>query len=86
MSEPQNEGLLKSSCSFLTNVTNSKPQRLIYMWIYLIWYAYAAGSQHDLDLNLGISTSSSKEFDRLGSSRYHPYDIEASRKPKVLAE
>lgn len=41
------------------------------------------GSQHDLDLNLGISTSSSKEFDRLGSSRYHPYDIEASRKPKM---
>lgn len=56
------------------------------MWIYLIYDAYDAGSQHDLDLNLRISTTSSKENDRLGGSRYHPYDMQDATKPKVLAE
>ncbi|KAF3660524.1 APETALA2-like protein 1 isoform X1 [Capsicum chacoense] len=41
------------------------------------------GSQHDLDLNLGISTSSSKENGRLGGSCYHPYDIQDATKPKM---
>ncbi|XP_055830307.1 ethylene-responsive transcription factor RAP2-7-like isoform X2 [Solanum dulcamara] len=41
------------------------------------------GSQHDLDLNLGISTSSSKENDRLGGSRYHPYDMQNATEPKM---
>ncbi|MCD7462866.1 hypothetical protein HAX54_049554 [Datura stramonium] len=41
------------------------------------------GSQHDLDLNLRISTSSSKGNDRLGGSRYHPYDMQDATKPKM---
>ncbi|KAJ8559563.1 hypothetical protein K7X08_003621 [Anisodus acutangulus] len=41
------------------------------------------GSQHDLDLNLGISTSSSKENDWLGGSRYHPYNMQDATKPKM---
>ncbi|KAH0659678.1 hypothetical protein KY290_029239 [Solanum tuberosum] len=41
------------------------------------------GSQHDLDLNLRISTTSSKENDRLGGSRYHPYDMQDATKPKM---
>ncbi|TMW94000.1 hypothetical protein EJD97_010893 [Solanum chilense] len=41
------------------------------------------GSQHDLDLNLGISTTSSKENDRLEGSRYHPYDMQDATKPKM---
>ncbi|XP_049411488.1 AP2-like ethylene-responsive transcription factor TOE3 isoform X1 [Solanum stenotomum] len=41
------------------------------------------GSQHDLDLNLRISTTSSKENDRLGGSRYQPYDMQDATKPKM---
>ncbi|CAN4100910.1 unnamed protein product [Withania somnifera] len=41
------------------------------------------GSQHDLDLNLGISTYSSKENDRLGGSRFHPYDMQDASRPKM---
>ncbi|CAN4098893.1 unnamed protein product [Withania somnifera] len=39
--------------------------------------------QHDLDLNLGISISSSKENDSLGGSRYHPYDMQDASRPKM---
>ncbi|KAJ8563547.1 hypothetical protein K7X08_031999 [Anisodus acutangulus] len=41
------------------------------------------GGQHDLDLNLGISTSSSKENDRLGGLRYHHYDMQDATKSKM---
>ncbi|XP_059300478.1 ethylene-responsive transcription factor RAP2-7-like isoform X2 [Lycium ferocissimum] len=41
------------------------------------------GREHDLDLNLGISTSSSKENDRLGGLRYHPYDKQDPTKSKM---
>ncbi|XP_009782007.1 AP2-like ethylene-responsive transcription factor TOE3 isoform X1 [Nicotiana sylvestris] len=41
------------------------------------------GSQPDLDLNLGMSTSSSKENDKLGGSYYHPYDMQDATKSKM---
>lgn len=61
-------------------------ESLNYILIYLIWDAYDAGSQPDLDLNLGMSTSSSKENDKLGGSYYHPYDMQDATKSKVLAK
>nr|ASK12223.1 AP2-like ethylene-responsive transcription factor [Petunia axillaris subsp. axillaris] len=41
------------------------------------------GSHHNLDLNLGISTSSSKENDRFGGKYYHPYDTQDVTKSKM---
>ncbi|XP_060174464.1 ethylene-responsive transcription factor RAP2-7-like isoform X2 [Lycium barbarum] len=41
------------------------------------------GREHDLDLNLGISTSSSKENDRSGGLCYHPYDKQDPTKSKM---
>ncbi|KAK4440792.1 Ethylene-responsive transcription factor RAP2-7 [Sesamum alatum] len=44
------------------------------------------GSQHDLDLNLGISTSPSTESGRLGSLQFNPYDGQRARTSKLHAE
>nr|ASK12224.1 AP2-like ethylene-responsive transcription factor [Petunia axillaris subsp. axillaris] len=38
------------------------------------------GSQQNLDLNLGISTSSAKEIERSGGFQYHPYDMQDTTK------
>uniref|UniRef100_M1CDR3 Apetala 2 n=1 Tax=Solanum tuberosum TaxID=4113 RepID=M1CDR3_SOLTU len=49
--------------------TNSNPQ--------------SEGSQQDLDLNLGIATSSPKEIERSSSFQYHPYDMQEATKSQV---
>ncbi|XP_060170204.1 ethylene-responsive transcription factor RAP2-7 isoform X2 [Lycium barbarum] len=41
------------------------------------------GSQQDLDLNLGIATSSPKENERSGSFQYHPYDMQDATKSQM---
>ncbi|KAL3616403.1 hypothetical protein CASFOL_039793 [Castilleja foliolosa] len=41
----------------------------------MISETYNQGSPNDLDLNLGISSSSPKESGNLGSSQFHPYDL-----------
>ncbi|XP_016495732.1 APETALA2-like protein 3 isoform X1 [Nicotiana tabacum] len=43
----------------------------------------SAGSQQDLDLNLGIATSSPKENERMGSFQYHPYDMQDATKSQM---
>ncbi|KAL0417773.1 UNVERIFIED_CONTAM: Ethylene-responsive transcription factor RAP2-7 [Sesamum radiatum] len=47
---------------------------------------YKGGSQHDLDLNLGISTSSPKESGDLGSLQFNTYDGQQARTSKLHAE
>ncbi|KAL3354933.1 hypothetical protein AABB24_019160 [Solanum stoloniferum] len=49
--------------------TNSNPQ--------------SEGSQQDLDLNLGIATSSPKEIERSLSFQYHPYDMQEATKSQM---
>ncbi|KAM3398594.1 ethylene-responsive transcription factor RAP2-7 isoform X1 [Capsicum galapagoense] len=41
------------------------------------------GSQQDLDLNLGIATSSPKEIERSSVFQYHPYDMQESTKSQM---
>ncbi|KAL2487796.1 Ethylene-responsive transcription factor Related to AP22-7 [Forsythia ovata] len=41
------------------------------------------GSKHDLDLNLGISTSSPKENESLALLQFQPYDVQNARKAKL---
>ncbi|CAI9770520.1 unnamed protein product [Fraxinus pennsylvanica] len=41
------------------------------------------GSQHDLDLNLGISISSPKENESLALLQFQPYDVQNARKSKL---
>ncbi|XP_022848731.1 ethylene-responsive transcription factor RAP2-7-like [Olea europaea var. sylvestris] len=41
------------------------------------------GSQNDLDLNLGISTSSPKENECLALPQFQPYDVQNARKSKI---
>ncbi|XP_069146773.1 APETALA2-like protein AP2d isoform X1 [Solanum lycopersicum] len=41
------------------------------------------GSQQDLDLNLGIATSSPKEIERSSSFQYHPYDMQEASKSQM---
>ncbi|XP_022849056.1 AP2-like ethylene-responsive transcription factor TOE3 isoform X2 [Olea europaea var. sylvestris] len=41
------------------------------------------GSQNDLDLNLGISTSSPKENECLALPQFQPYDVQNARKSKM---
>ncbi|KAL0369724.1 UNVERIFIED_CONTAM: Ethylene-responsive transcription factor RAP2-7 [Sesamum angustifolium] len=47
---------------------------------------YKGGSQHDLDLNLGISTSPPKESGDLGSLQFNTYDGQQARTSKLHAE
>ncbi|XP_020552605.1 ethylene-responsive transcription factor RAP2-7 isoform X2 [Sesamum indicum] len=42
-----------------------------------------AGSRDDLDLNLGMSTSSPKESENLGSFQFPPYNVQNSRMLKL---
>ncbi|KAL3325255.1 hypothetical protein AABB24_039051 [Solanum stoloniferum] len=49
--------------------TNSNPQ--------------SEGSEQDLDLNLGIATSSLKEIERSSSFQYHPYDMQEATKSQM---
>ncbi|XP_011089376.1 ethylene-responsive transcription factor RAP2-7-like isoform X2 [Sesamum indicum] len=44
------------------------------------------GSQHDLDLNLGISTSPPEESGRLGSLVFNTHDVQHTRTSKLHAE
>ncbi|MCE0482185.1 hypothetical protein HAX54_040654 [Datura stramonium] len=41
------------------------------------------GSQQDLDLNLGIATSSPKEIERSAGFQYHPYDMQEATKSQM---
>ncbi|KAL0460654.1 UNVERIFIED_CONTAM: Ethylene-responsive transcription factor RAP2-7 [Sesamum latifolium] len=41
------------------------------------------GSQDDLDLNLGMSTSSPKESENMGSFQFPPYDVQNARMLKL---
>ncbi|GFP95671.1 ethylene-responsive transcription factor rap2-7 [Phtheirospermum japonicum] len=52
----------------------------------MISETYNQGSRNDLDLNLGISTSSPKESGNLGSFQFHPYDVNSTRISKLHVE
>lgn len=55
-----------------------------------VFCAVNAGSDHNLDLNLGISTPSCgdgpKDNERLGHLQFHPYAVQETRRSNVIVD